>query len=205
MTLLADQSELGIKLGRLAALMEARGVEALRITQGGNLAWLSGGGDFLVSQTGAPVAEMLLYNGKLTLITNAIEASRLEQEELFGGVEVQAFDWFDEGEKERLTASIVGEARTMDDGELDLYPARVPLLEVERARFRGLGKLASTTLTDALTGLVPGLSEKEVAARVKAAVEARGMACPVLLVAGQERLGKYRHPIPKGEPFGAIG
>jgi Xaa-Pro aminopeptidase len=204
MALKAKERDLKLKLSRLTALMDARGAEALRVTRAGNLAWLTGG-NFLVYERGGPVAEGLVHGDSLTIITNAVEAQRLRDEELPEGVAVEAYPWYEGGGQEGIVKRLIGEARVVTDDELDLYEARTPLLESERASFKSLGAEASATVTDALTALEPGLDERQVAARVRFALEREGLACPVLLVAGAARLGRYRHPLPKGAPFGGVG
>jgi Xaa-Pro dipeptidase len=198
-------SELSLKLERLKALMDARGAHALRIAKAGNLAWLTGGGDFLVNSWGGPIAEGLVFEGSLTILTNRIEAGRLADEELPEGVKIEAFDWYDEEAQNAWLKRRTGGANLVSDSDLDLFEARVPLLDEEIIRYRRLGERASAALTETLLALDAGLSEIEVAARTRFALEEGGLRLPVVLVAGQERLGRYRHPVPKGAPFGDIG
>src|ERR671921_799293 len=44
--------------------------------------------------------------------------------------------------------------------------------------------------------LTPGVTENEIARRVSDALAARGMRSVVTLVAADERIGKFRHPVP---------
>lgn len=198
-------TELTTKLARLRALMGEREVGALRLTRAENLAWLSGGGDFLINREGSPIAEMVVTRQGVWALTNQIEAERLRHEELPEGIELVVFDWFDPaGKAERLRALTEG-LSVLSDYEVDLAMVRWPLLAVEVARFRELGRLAGEALTDAARSLSPELTEMQVAAQLQFTLRDRGMNLPVVLVAGEERFGKYRHPRPQEVPFGRVG
>lgn len=198
-------TELTTKLARLRALLDESEAGAWQLTRAENMAWLSGGGDFLINREGSPIAEMVVTRQGVWLLTNQIEAERLRQEELPEGIPVVVFDWFNPaGKAERLRALTEG-LSVLSDRELDLTLVRSPLLEVELERFRELGRLASAALTDAVMGISPELSEQQVAAQLHFTLRDRGMNLPVVLIAGEERFGKHRHPLPQGVPFGRAG
>jgi antitoxin VapB len=74
--------------------------------------------------------------------------------------------------------------------------ARLTAPEVER--YRALGRAAGEALGEVCRALRPGLSEDEIAGRTAAALLARGAVPVVLLVGSDERLERFRHPLPTG-------
>jgi len=76
---------------------------------------------------------------------------------------------------------------------------RWSLTEAEVERYRKAGRLAAEAMEQALLSVRPGMSEHEIASLLAAPVVARGMVPSVVLIATDERLYRYRHPIPTGK------
>ncbi|MDQ3361202.1 MAG: M24 family metallopeptidase [Actinomycetota bacterium] len=57
-------------------------------------------------------------------------------------------------------------------------------------------------MSEAASTLSPDTDELDAAAELASACRRRGMFSPVLLAASAGRLGRYRHPIPRGGPLG---
>ena len=203
----ADAAEVSLKRARLLAFAHARGHDVIVLRRHDTLGWLLGGADLLVSRQGAPVAEAVVQDDGITVVTNRIEAERLLREELPEGVAVEAVPWeVPAALSERSLEVARQHASTPDvlsDAAADLITLRWPLLPVEIERYRAAGRLTAATLTDTVPELTPQLSEHEAAARVHAALRAHGMHVPVVLVAGASRLGTVRHPVPTHAPLGA--
>jgi len=77
-----------------------------------------------------------------------------------------------------------------------LARCRYELTGAEIERYRKLGKDAGEAVGNLFESLKPGETEQEIARRVKRALEARGIEPVVTLVGADERLMKYRHPVP---------
>ncbi|HKC66139.1 MAG TPA: M24 family metallopeptidase, partial [Pyrinomonadaceae bacterium] len=73
---------------------------------------------------------------------------------------------------------------------------RYQLTDSEIERFRSLGRDAGEGIGSLVRTLQPGESETEVARRVTDALAARGARGIVVLVAADERLQRFRHPVP---------
>ncbi len=198
-------TELACKVARLRALLAEQGARAMVLTRAENLAWLTGGGDVLINREGPPVAEGLVSMDRVVILTNQIEAERLRDEELPDGIELAVYDWFEPAQKAGLLGELTGGAAALCDSELDLVNVRNPLLPVEVERYRALGEVASQAMTEVAMTLSPELSERQVAARLHGALRERGLQLPVVLVAGQARFGRYRHPVPQDAPLGRAG
>jgi len=201
----ARSHELAAKLARVGRLLDAHEADALWLRRAENLAWITGGGDLLVSREGAPVADGIATRDGFTLVTNRIEAARLEAEVAPPGARIEEVEWHDGGARGRRVAGLLQGRRAIDDHEVDLSSLRQPLLPVERARLAAVGSVASRALSDALARMAPTDSERSVAARVQGALRTAGVDLPVCLVAGEGRFGRVRHPLPTDLPFGAIG
>ncbi|MFU8887769.1 MAG: M24 family metallopeptidase [Trueperaceae bacterium] len=199
----ARRDELRRKLDRVGELLDAREADALWLRKPENLAWITGGGDLRVHREGAPVADAIATRDGLTVVTSRIEAARLEAEELPPDTRIEVVDWHDGGARGRRVTGLLQGHGWFDDE--DIVALRQPLLPVERDRLAAIGAAASRALTGAATGLAPDMSERDVVARVHGALRAAGVDLPVALVAGAQRFGGVRHPLPTDLPFGEIG
>jgi antitoxin VapB len=74
--------------------------------------------------------------------------------------------------------------------------ARYKLTALEIDRFKALGKDAGIAIGEVARSVSPGLTEREVARRTNNALSAVGANSVVTLVAADERLGRFRHPVP---------
>ena len=94
--------ELAEKRRRVAALLDAEGLDALLLTQEGSVAWVTGGGATRVSMNGADAGASILVtkDGTVYALTDAIEAPRIAAEELpEQGVHMKVYPW----EQDRAT------------------------------------------------------------------------------------------------------
>lgn len=193
------------RLERVEVWLERHGADALLLRSAENLAWATGGGDLLVSREGVPVAEAVVTGDGLWVVTDRIEAPRLEAEVLPPGTELEAVEWHEPGARRRAVDDRVRGLNVVTDGEVDLAMLRLPLTDLERERLARVGADAARALTDASERLEPGLGEHQVAAIVQGGLRGEGLELPVVLVAGEERFGRFRHPVVTTAPFGAFG
>ncbi|MGK0619755.1 M24 family metallopeptidase [Meiothermus cerbereus] len=178
-------------LTRLRAWMEARGYTHFFVQQPENFAWLSGGDNTVV--VFRPVAAWLeVTPASVRLHASQIEAGRLLDEEVMG-LEVVRYPWYSPPAPEGPS-----------DLEHDLTPLRLVLSPEEQARYRTLGQDAATALGESLRFADPDWSEYELAGAISEALLSKGIQPLVLLVAGEERLFRYRHPIPKQQRLGRL-
>ncbi len=77
--------ELAVKLERVMTFLSDHKLAGAVLGRGDNFAWLGCGADNMVDTTGETgVASFLVLRGAVTLVTNNIEADRLQTEELEG-------------------------------------------------------------------------------------------------------------------------
>lgn len=195
------------KLDRLRGFMARQGLDALVLLRQENFAWLTGGRGHISVATELSTAAVVVTEAGVHVVTNAIEAPRFETEELAGlPLTVQAYSWYRDSERDRLIRELAGAGPLGSDVFLpgsrlvaaDLAPLRWTLLPEEQAWARQMGQALAGALEDAARHVEPGMTEYEIAADVAARVVAAGMDPVVNLVATDERLWRYRHPLPTG-------
>jgi antitoxin VapB len=199
-------NELADKLGRLRTLAAGHDLDGILLQRVDNTAWITCGAGTYVNRA-RPEAEvsLLITSGQQILYTNNIEAARLEQEEhLTGqGWQFRVSPWYESNPELESTAGTLklgGDGffpNTVDLGS-ELARLRADLTPEEGERFRRLGRLCAGGMDAAIRSIRPGLSEYEIAACLADIVEALGVEVIVNLVATDERIFKFRHPLPTG-------
>lgn len=140
--------------------------------------------------------------GKAYFVGNNIERPRIEDEEL-GTLAAGYYEflWSDNTPADCVRQHFKGNWAS-DDGSLgpnihnQLATARALLTPVELERYRALGRLAAEAMTETLAGITAGDTEADIAGALVAAGQRRHCHVPVFLVAADERIAKYRHPLP---------
>lgn len=196
--------ELFIKMSRIYDLLERHQVEGLLLRRISSFAWATCGADSHVNTAATEgAASLLITREKRYLLTNYIEAPRMEQE--FGladqGWEFLVSPWAEpQKELNRLVAGMSLAADVAFPGAVDVSGEvarlRSGLTGMEGERFRQLGNLCAEAMVSALQAVRPGMSEYQIAAAVSGETLARGIQPIVNLVATDERVYRYRHPLP---------
>jgi antitoxin VapB len=76
-----------------------------------------------------------------------------------------------------------------------------PLTDLELRRCRWVGQASNRILAQVAGELQPGMTEREIAARLLYEYFLAGMTIDVLIVGADERITKYRHPLPTDNPL----
>jgi Xaa-Pro dipeptidase len=82
----------------------------------------------------------------------------------------------------------------------DLIALRLALSDADQQDLADLGQVAAAALQSALTSWRPGERDLDIQARCAAELEVVGADAPVLIVGGDDRLERYRHPMAVGAP-----
>lgn len=197
-------TEFRIKQSRIQELLCAHQLQAVLLQRSSSFAWATCGAASYVntaSTTGA--ASLLITPDKHYLLTTNIEATRLEQEEKlhYQGWDFQIYPWH---KKNDLVEKLIGSAKLGADfpipGALDLSPEisrlRCALLPEENIRFRVLARLCAESMYAAILNIKPGMSEHQAASLLAEQTLSRGVQAIVNLVAADERIYRFRHPLP---------
>lgn len=205
--------ELAEKRRRIVALLDAEGLDALLLTREGSVAWVTGGGATRVSMSGGSDALASVLVTKDTtayVLTDAIEAPRVAAEEVpEQGVHMRVYPWEQDraGDRAAIIHDIIGDGaigadapvagldtvRVLHDAVVGL---RSTLMTPEIERYRWLAQTTAQMLEVAARAVQPGMTELQIAASYVGPLMAYGIQVPVALVAADERIHRFRHPLP---------
>ncbi len=204
------RKEVEAKHNAVTALLDKSGLDALVLTQRWNFAWYTAGGQNHVnhaSDTGA--ASLVITRRGASCVTSNIEAGRLGREELEDtGVEVIPCDWWDGAAAAKAFGDLLAGGKFAADVRVgglpdgaqpmpaDFDQLRLVLLDSEMQRYRRIGRATGEALEQACRDFAPGGTEFDLAGLVSRSMLARRLKPHVLLVAGDDRLDLWRHPIP---------
>jgi len=197
-------NELKVKLERVRSLMANEELDGILLTTVPNFYWIScGKSGFVDKSSESAVAKVLITDDRQYVVCNSSEMFRIMEEELTdGSFELISFNWH-ENEEAALQPYIKGK-KIGCDKELhgfknlmsDIQRLRYSLTEEEVRRYREIGPECAGILEEAVRQIIPGETEFEAGARAVQMLMAKGYQVPVLLVGSDDRLLKYRHPIP---------
>jgi Xaa-Pro dipeptidase len=192
------------KLGRIRRFLKQEGYDGVLLTTNENFCWLSGGRSaFVDKSTGAAASKLMVTESGQYVICNSSERYRVMEEELpEDGFELITYQWH-EDEYQVLADWIRGKRFASDSGvygtencSAGIQRLRYVLTEEETARYRKIGPESAGILEHSCREIRRGESELEIASRTVQKLMEKGYQVPVCLVAADERLRKYRHPIP---------
>ena len=190
--------EINGKHERLRALLASHGAQALLLTQTRNLAWFTAGADASIpvdSDAGAWSA--LVTAEHRDIVTTNIELTRLRAEEQLESLGFGYLEYPWHGAVPETPSDTIVD--TQPEVAAALQQLRLVLDEAEQARCRQLGAETATAIDEATRAARPGDSEFEIAARLDAACRKRGGLAVVNLVATDERIAQFRHPLATGK------
>ena len=201
---MAEKPEMKIKEERMRSLMKAEKLDAVVLTNQNNFAWFTCGKDNHVVTAGdGGVASIVVTANAKYIVTNNIEGGRIVEEEVAGqGFELRESPW-NEGAVAKDILKIIGKGKGASDNGIaglpnidgKIAPLRWELTKEEVERYRRLGKCAEITMNRVCKSLTPGITENEIAGRLSMELYSMGITPYVLLIAADERINKYRHPI----------
>ena len=198
-----QSDEVMLKRARVRAFMDQHELEGVLLTRQDSFSWYTGGGqNHVATNTEAGVAAILATRDRDYLIANNIESHRLMEEEGLAELEIEPvkFAWdCDPAEVTRQAERILtGRRYTIDTGSLaaDLARLRYSLTPFEVERYRALGRDTAEGMAEVCRAVEPGQTEWQVGAMLAGAMWERRIVPVVVLVAADERISRYRHPIP---------
>ena len=204
--------ELDDKIERLVKLACESDLGGILLTTQTNFSWLSGGGSNRIDGSREPGAGNLFVaaNGRRFVIANDIEMPRLVAEELSqGSWEPIEYPWTEEQARPDTVVRLAQRAAGGRIGADWPLPAAVAidrpitrarnlLTQPEAERYVRLGADAGRVLGEVCRTLEPGEDERSIAARADAAMATVGARAVVTLVAADDRIARFRHPVAGG-------
>lgn len=210
---MTDRELFEIRTHLLQAYLEEQRLDGLLLSRADNFAMATGGKRNYVSIHTDMGANSLFVprEGCPCFVGNAIEVTRQMAEELGPlGCGSHVFPWYEGSAAEVVRQEFRGDLAS-DDGSIGanvhgaLAPLRALLTETELEKYRVLGRLTAEAMTATLRTVERGMSEADIAARLVSEGAARHCHVPVALVAADERIRAFRHPLPTVAPLTAPG
>src|SRR5688572_15844067 len=208
---LHQSRELVEETERPAGVWRESNLSGIVLTTQTNCAWLTGGGSNRIDGSREPGAGNLMVtaDGGRFVIANAIERPRLLAEEVSSadGWQPVEYAWTAEHADPETVARLAREAAGGGQVGADwpiagatpidrpITRARNLLTPEEVERYVALGADAGRLLGDLCRALEPGEDERTIAARAAAAIATSGARAIVTLVAADDRVARFRHPI----------
>jgi len=206
-------SEIEEKTQRLCEMLKAERLAGVLLNAQNNFAWLTAGGSNGIDMSRDAGASCLFVraDGKRFVLANNIELPRLLAEEISEtDFEPVQLSW---QEEKASRDAVIAKARSLlsGGGEIasDTYlseavrpmealigECRYQLTADEVKRYRELGTDAADALGDFAKTLSPGVSEIEIARSLHSKLAEYDLATVVMLVGADERIERYRHPVP---------
>jgi Xaa-Pro dipeptidase len=189
------------KAGKIRKLIADTGTGGIEVGLQTNFSWLTGGRGFVGLASEDACASLLISTDSAYLLVNNIEKPRLLDEEISGladMLQVGSYPWYDGAQKASVIQEVLNGREFLTDVRLqkEFRSLRSRLTDTEAERYRILGKDAAEAVEDVCRGLKPGVREFEIAGIVSGALWSRGIEPITVLIAFDERLCNYRHPLP---------
>ena len=192
------------RIGLLQVFLRRNGYDGILLSRVDNFAMATGGlRNYVPTATDMGASSLFITkDGVVYFIGNNIERARVEPEEFAGlTCEFRDFLWFD-GTPAAVAKEEFSGVLVSDDGSLGenvngkLAYLRALLTEDELEKYRRLGALAADAITATAQSVRAGQTEADIAARLAAEGAKRRCTMSVILIAADERVLKYRHPLP---------
>ena len=202
-TTMTRADDIALKRVRVRDFLRSHDLGGVLFTQQKSFSWYTSGGQNHVGlTTEAGAAHLLATPDQDYLVANNIEAPRIMEEEGLSelGIQPLVYQWDSpETDATRLVERVLaGQRYATDTGQFagELNHLRYSLTPVEVERYRALGKDCAEVMSDLCLAVEPGQTEWEVAAALSKRLWEREIVPAVVLVAADDRISKYRHPIP---------
>ena len=155
------------------------------------------------------VAEVLVTETDAWILTDEIEAQRLEDEELPANFQLYVNPWADAAARESFVRDVTNGGKVLSDVcvgakglPASLHRHKRVMMSSEIERYREVGRKASNAMTEVLRAAKPTWTEYQLAGAGAEALWATGLHPALTLVAGERRLPLYRHATPTRELIG---
>lgn len=206
--------EVDLKVQRVRGWMAQRGFDGVLLATPSNFAWITGGANNYVS-VAAPqgVAWLLITADNAFVLANNIELPRMvEEERIPEDFEHLSWNWYETDQPAGTLETFNCGRRVAADVAIDGLEAlpedfvqlRYTMMEPERGRYRLLGRDAADAVEQTCMRVRPGMSEFEIAGMLARACRKRNVLPLVTLVAADDRIARFRHPLPTEQCVGRI-
>jgi Xaa-Pro aminopeptidase len=203
--------ELEEKTGRIVEMLSREELGGVLLNAQHNFSWITGGasnGIDLSRENGA-ASIFVRSDGKRFLLANNIEMPRMLAEEVSADdFEPVGYSWQDEKSSPDF---LIAKAQSLTDSEVAtdiaihssarsieglMGKCRAVLTPDEVVRYKALGNDAGRAMRAVFDKISPDETEIQIAAKMRDELAAHEIQSVVTLVATDDRLEKFRHPVP---------
>jgi Xaa-Pro aminopeptidase len=204
--------EVSTKLELIRRTLAESEAQGLRLRGTDWFAWATAGASntvLLTTETG--IAEVLVTAQDAWVLTDEIEAQRLQDEELPANYQLYINPWTNSAARESFVCDATGGGKVLSDRPISHVEKLLPrslqdykrvMTSSEIERYRQVGRKASEAMTEVLKAAKSSWTEYQLAGAGAEALWARGLHPALTLVAGERRLPLYRHATPTEEQLG---
>jgi antitoxin VapB len=192
-------SALNSRMQPIRDLMKENGLEALVLRRNPNLAWAIGGRAHVPTTIDAACFDLVITQDSVTAITNVVEAPRLIAEEFPSEIVVKTIPWSQGRDPMLPVGSKVGSDQPGGDRVdlgVEIEIIRGTLIAEDAVRFQEICSDAAIALGNAMKEVSSTDREIDVAGLITRSLWRSNLEIAFLGVAGQDRVEKYRHPLP---------
>ena len=197
------------KIKRIRDFLREKDLDGVLLRKRRSFSWLTNGqANYIFTTTELGVADLLIFEDKVYCITTKMEFARIQEEEL-SNLEIEWItpEWYEGHQKaidnlcqgKKIGTDVCPETIPLTAG-IDMNKELAELSYVlsleEIDRYRWLSQNVARALELTCRQIEPGMSEFEIQALLTSKVVSLGIQPQVLLVATDQRIYKYRHPIP---------
>jgi antitoxin VapB len=187
------------RLQPLRELMKEKGLESFVLRRNPNLAWAIAGRAHVPTTIDMACFDLIITHDSATAITNVVEAPRLIAEELPSEVTVKTIKWSEGRDPLLPTGPKVGSDQSGGD-RIDLATEveiiRASLIDSDITRFKEICIDAAVALGSAMKQVESSDREIDVAGLITHSLWQADLEIAFLGVAGEDRVHKFRHPLP---------
>lgn len=198
------------KLQRIRSFLKSQKYTGLVFMRQDNFAWLTtGGSNRVIIPSAEGAAALVVTREHVYLVAHAMDGQRIMDEELSNLPQAEhvALHWYESSVLEKAV-QLAGSHPAADVSCRaafvleEIYDLHYPLFECEIDTLRQAGAIADLVLSQIAQAITPDTSEKEVARLLADQFSQADMVCDVILVGGETRVGRYRHPTPSDAAIG---
>jgi len=180
-------------------LMKAKGLDAFVLRRNPNLAWAIAGRSHVPTTIDMACFDLIITQDSAIVVTNVVEAPRLIAEELPNDVSVKTVQWSEGRDPQLPTGSKVGSDQTGADRidlGVEVEMMRASLIASDAERFKDICVDAAVALGNAMKQVESTDREIDVAGLITHSLWQADLEIAFLGVAGEDRVHKFRHPLP---------
>ena len=186
-------------------LMKDEGLDALVLRRNPNLAWAIAGRSHVPSTIDAACFDLIITQDSAIAITNVVEAPRLIAEEFPSEISVKTVPWSQGRDPLLPVGAKIGSDQPGGDRVdlgLEIEIIRGSLIAEDVARFKEICSDAAIALGGAMKEVSQTDREIDVAGLITRSLWRANLEISFLGIAGQDRVEKYRHPLPTASLVG---